>query len=305
MVIREGETRIRHYQLTLRTLQAALGVGVVVLLLPILLAAAYGATQQPAQDAAQLAQANELLVQEVTDIRKEMRRLEASVISLSAKDERYRVLANLDPLDDEVKLAGVGGPGTRTLQTSKLWQLDQDLAALTYGTSAELEALTRRANLLASSWNEASSALETQNDLWERTPSILPVKGHISSRFTYRRMHPILNVHRPHLGIDISARRGTPVMAAAKGTVRFAGDTRGDYGWMVDIDHGNGVVTRYAHLERGSIRVRRGQTVDRWDKIAEVGTTGLTTSPHVHYEVIVGGRARNPEHYVIGDVLRF
>jgi murein DD-endopeptidase MepM/ murein hydrolase activator NlpD len=101
------------------------------------------------------------------------------------------------------------------------------------------------------------------------------------------------------------ARRGTPVVAAAKGRVVYAGNTRGDYGYMIDIDHGNGVITRYAHLAASSLVVRRGQTVERWQKIAEVGSTGLVTSPSIHYEVIVNGRAVDPDEYVLSDVLRF
>jgi murein DD-endopeptidase MepM/ murein hydrolase activator NlpD len=304
MVIPEDQTNVREYRLSTRHLRTAASTAAVAVLLPITLAAAFVTKQKPLPET-DLARANELLVQEVTEIRQEMRKLESSLMQLSSKDERYRVLANLEPLDEEVKLAGVGGPGSRTLQASRLWQVDRTLAELTFGTSAELNALTRRAHLLASSWGEATGALENQIDLWERTPSIFPVKGYKTSGFTQRRMHPILNVHRPHNGVDIAARRGTPVVATAKGTVVFAGDTRGDYGWMVDIDHGNGVLTRYAHLARASVRVRQGQSVQRWDKIAEVGATGLVTAPSVHYEVIVDGRPRNPDQFVLNDVLQF
>jgi murein DD-endopeptidase MepM/ murein hydrolase activator NlpD len=304
MVIPDDQTDVREYRLSSRHLRTGVSIATLAFLLPVTLASAFATRPKPVAES-DLARANELLVQEVTDIRQEMRKLESSLIQLSSKDERYRVLANLDPLDEEVKLAGVGGPGSRTLQASRLWQVDRTLAELTFGTSAELNALTRRANLLAASWGEATSALTDQIDLWERTPSIYPVDGYKTSGFTQRRMHPILNVHRPHNGVDIAARRGTPVVATARGTVVFAGDTRGDYGWMVDIDHGNGVLTRYAHLARGSVRVRQGQTVQRWDKIAEVGATGLVTAPSVHYEVIVDGRARNPDQFVLSDILRF
>ena len=85
----------------------------------------------------------------------------------------------------------------------------------------------------------------------------------------------------------------------------FAGNSRGDYGYMVEIDHGRGVVTRYAHLGQNSVVVRRGQTVERWQKIGEVGATGLVTSPSLHYEVLVNGRAQDPLQYVIGDALEF
>lgn len=305
MVIPDDQAEVRHYRLSNRFLHGALSTAALVCLVVVTVAAGFLTKKRPVTEADRLAQANELLVREVTEMRQEMRKLESALMQLSVKDERYRILANLDPLDEEVKLAGVGGPGSRTLQTSRLWQVDRTLAELTFGTSAELNALTRRAQLLAASWGEATVAMEDQIELWERTPSIYPVKGYKTSGFTQRRMHPILSVYRPHNGVDIAARRGTAVVATAKGTVVFAGDTRGDYGYMVDIDHGNGLVTRYAHLARGSIRVREGQSIQRWDKIAEVGTTGLVSGPSVHYEVLVDGRPRNPDQFVIGDVIRF
>jgi murein DD-endopeptidase MepM/ murein hydrolase activator NlpD len=305
MVIPDDQTDVRHYRLSDRFFNTSLVTVALAVLVTVTAAAGFVAKRNPARTADQLARANELLVQEVTDMRQEMRKLESALMQLSARDERYRVLANLEPLDEEVKMAGVGGPGSRTLQASRLWQVDRGLAELTFGTSAELEALNRRAQVLATSWGEATDAMADQIDLWERTPSIYPVRGYVSSGFTQRRMHPILGVYRPHLGVDVAARRGTPVVATARGTVVYAGDTRGDYGHMVDIDHGNGVVTRYAHLARGSIRVRQGQTVQRWDQLGEVGTTGLVTNPSVHYEVIVDGRPRNPNQFVLGDVLRF
>ncbi len=305
MVVPDDRSSVRQYRLSSRAVHGVVASAALAFAVLSTLSAAFLVKRPVSADASRLAQANELLVREVTDIRREMATLESSLHELSAKDERYRVLANLEPLDDEVKLAGVGGPGTRTLQSSRLWQVDRSMASLTFSTSEELNALARRAQVLAASWNEATGALAKQVDQWERTPSIYPVRGYKTSGFTLSRMHPILNVNRPHHGVDIAARRGTPVVATASGRVVFAGDTRGDYGHMVDIDHGDGVVTRYAHLGRGSVRVRVGQTVERWEKIGEVGTTGLVSGPSVHYEVLVAGRPRNPDHFVVGDVLRF
>jgi murein DD-endopeptidase MepM/ murein hydrolase activator NlpD len=305
MVVPDDQSSVRQYRLSSRTLRTGLGSAGLALLVLTTLAAGFLTTQHRWAESSHLSRANELLVQEVREMQREMAALETSLMALSERDERYRVLANLEPLDEDVKRAGVGGPGTRTLQTSRLWQVDRSLAELTFGTSEQLTALNRRAQVLAASWNEATSALETRNETWERTPSIYPVRGYKTSGFTQRRLHPILGVHRPHLGVDIAARRGTPVVATASGRVIFAGDTRGDYGVMVDIDHGSGVVTRYAHLARGSVRVKVGQVVSRWDTIAEVGTTGMVTGPSVHYEVIVDGRPRNPDQFVVGDILRF
>jgi murein DD-endopeptidase MepM/ murein hydrolase activator NlpD len=254
---------------------------------------------------ARLERTNALLSDELASLRGEVTTLETALTDLSDKDERYRLLANLEPLDEDVKLAGIGGPGSRTVESDPLFDVDSQMAARTFAAGEELDALIRRANLLSVSWNEATDALEEQVDTWERTPSILPTHGYLSSGFSRSRMHPILNERRPHKGIDIVARRGTPVVAAAKGTVLYAGNTGGDYGYMVDIDHGNGIVTRYAHLSRHSIAVRRGDTVERWEKIAEVGSTGLVTSPSIHYEVIVNGNPQDPDKFVLGDVLRF
>lgn len=307
MVVPDDQSQVRQYRLSDRWIRSGVSGAVLVFAVLSSLSAGFFVKEDQRREAERLARANELLVAELEGIRSDMVSLETSLASLSDKDEQYRLLANLEPLDDDVKLAGVGGPGSRTVEANPLWSVDQSLADMTFGTAEDLDALIRRAQVLASSWEEASDALGEQVDLWERTPSITPVAGQswLSSRFTRNRMHPILNVSRPHKGIDIVAQRGTSVVAAAKGTVVYAGNTGGDYGWMVDIDHGNGVRTRYAHLAKSSVVVQRGQVVERWQKVAEVGSTGLVTSPSLHYEVLVHGRATDPEDFVLSDVLQF
>lgn len=305
MVVPDDHSGVKQYRLSYRAVRNTLTTVGVVLVALVSLSAGFFVQEDQRQDAKRLSRANSLLVEELEAIRTDLGVLESSLGQLSRRDEQYRLLANLEPMDEDVKLAGVGGPGTRTVEESPLWQVDRSMAEVTFGTGEELNALIRRSEVLASSWHEATRAMETQVDIWERTPSILPTRGYKSSGFSRNRMHPILNVRRPHKGIDIVARRGTPVVAAAKGTVTYAGNTGGDYGYMVDIDHGRGVVTRYAHLAKGSVVVRRGQTVDRWQKIAEVGATGLVTSPSTHYEVVVNGQARDPDQYVLADVIQF
>lgn len=308
MVVPDDRTGVKQYRLSRRGLYASMGVALLVVLVLAGFSVGFFLQESQRHEAQRLAEANTLLVQEIDEIRGDMGALETRLSNLSEKDERYRLLANLEPLDEDVKLAGVGGPGSRTVENNPLWQVDQSLAELTFGTTQDLTSLIRRAQLLSTSWDEATGSLADQVDVWERTPSILPTgeaPSYISSGFSLSRMHPILNVRRPHEGIDIVARRGTPVVAAAKGTVIYAGNTRGDYGYMIDIRHGNGVITRYAHLSANSLVVRRGQTVERWQKIAEVGSTGLVTSPSIHYEVVVNGRPVDPDQYVLSDVLRF
>jgi murein DD-endopeptidase MepM/ murein hydrolase activator NlpD len=125
-------------------------------------------------------------------------------------------------------------------------------------------------------------------------PSImesLPVVGEITSRFARARRHPLLGVVRKHAGIDIAASAGTPITAPAPGRVSYSGRKFG-YGNVVDIDHGNGVITRYAHCR--ALMVRVGDEVAAGAVIATVGRTGLATAPHLHYEVLVRGRNVNP-----------
>ena len=120
-------------------------------------------------------------------------------------------------------------------------------------------------------------------------------KGHITSRFSYKRWHPILHRYRPHLGVDWGAKRGTPLYAVAKGRVIYAGWMRG-YGKVVKIDHGRGFVSLYAHQSR--INVRRGNYVKKGQVIGRVGSTGRSTGPHLHFGLYRNGRAVNPLKYL-------
>jgi murein DD-endopeptidase MepM/ murein hydrolase activator NlpD len=131
----------------------------------------------------------------------------------------------------------------------------------------------------------------------ELTPSGiegLPVIGPIASRFSRARKHPLLHIVRPHLGVDVAAPRGTPITAPAAGVVSFVGRKFG-FGLVVEIDHGNGVTTRYAHC--GRAMVTEGARVTHGMPIATVGTSGLSTGPHLHYEVLVHGHQVDPLRY--------
>ena len=119
---------------------------------------------------------------------------------------------------------------------------------------------------------------------------VMPVSGRLSSRFGPR-VHPITGELRPHRGLDLAAPTGTPIGAMAAGTVTFAGD-RGGYGNVVIIDHGDGTETRYAHQDRMSVTV--GQTVVAGETIGTVGSTGLSTGPHLHLELRRDGEAVDP-----------
>ncbi|HCK76900.1 MAG TPA: peptidase M23 [Gammaproteobacteria bacterium] len=124
-----------------------------------------------------------------------------------------------------------------------------------------------------------------------------PVAGRqVTSGFSYNRLHPILKVRRPHLGVDYGAPRGTPIVATADGKVIRA-SRKGGYGKTIILRHGQDYRTLYAHLSRYAKGVRKGKWVKKGQIIGYVGSTGLSTGPHLHYEIHVAGKARNPESF--------
>jgi murein DD-endopeptidase MepM/ murein hydrolase activator NlpD len=124
----------------------------------------------------------------------------------------------------------------------------------------------------------------------------LPASGPITSRFSRSRWHPILRIFRPHKGVDVAAAYGSNITAPAAGRVSFVGRKLGD-GLMVELDHGNGVTSRYAHCS--AVKVRVGDFVSFGDVIALVGSSGLSTAAHVHFEVRVRGEPVDPLKYLI------
>ena len=164
------------------------------------------------------------------------------------------------------------------------------------GTRADVDSLIRSANLLAAGFDTVTSAINRNAAKLASTPSIMPTAGWLTSQFSRSRFHPILHLSRPHEGIDVAAPMGAPVVAPASGQVIFAGVERG-YGNVLQIDHGNGIITKFAHLSR--IGVRTGDRVTRGQTVAAVGNTGLSTGPHLHYEIHVNGRVVDPLTYVI------
>jgi hypothetical protein len=136
--------------------------------------------------------------------------------------------------------------------------------------------------------------LEVLSSLRSAFPQIWPVKGKLTSGYGYRRS-PISRTRKVHRGIDVAAARGTPVYAVAPGLIHTARYTSG-YGRIVVIDHGYGVKTRYAH--NSSLMVRQGQRVEAGDLISTVGSTGQSTGPHLHFELLIDDQAVDPLDYL-------
>jgi murein DD-endopeptidase MepM/ murein hydrolase activator NlpD len=275
----------------LRMVAAGIGAAAVVALL-----VGYATISRTADlsQAARLQRENSLLSQEIGELRGRLSNLADTLIRIAQRDARIRVLANLEPIDPQVQAAGIGGPTF----THALGAAVAGPAGRTEEIRVDLNALIRRANLLASSFQEAADSLSVHSARLAATPSIMPTKGWLSSAFSSMRTHPILHVARPHEGIDVTAPMGSPIEAPAGGVVLDAGWESG-YGNTVTIDHGFGIATKFAHASK--ILVKTGQRVARGERIALVGNTGLATGPHLHYEVHVNGRPVDPLKYVIPD----
>ncbi len=296
LLVSDERGPLRQFTLEARTLRSVAGgagfFGVALLVLGSVL----GLTRSESFESARLAKENTLLSQELRDIRERVQLLEGELDHLARKDSEIRVLAGMESINEEVLQVGVGGPGSPSLEDHPLYALSEERGKEAFAVTYDINALERRARLLRESLEEAADSLAAHRDILLSTPSILPTAGLLTSGFSSARMHPIHNRALPHEGIDISAPRGTPILAAANGRVRFAG-RRSGYGLMVEIDHGYGYTTVYGHASQ--VLVRNGQQVERGDVIARVGSTGLATSPHLHYEVRVGGRPVNPMNYII------
>lgn len=185
---------------------------------------------------------------------------------------------------------GVGGPDV----------LDPELNPyLRY----DLGMLNVKAKLLETQFGNLETAFKTQSNLLDSTPSILPARGWLSSGFKYR-IDPFTKKKTWHNGLDISCHMGTPVYAPANGVIIFK-DYQGGFGKLVEIDHGNGIVTRYGHLQKFKQGLKKGQHVERGDQIGYVGSTGRSTAPHLHYEISKDGKAINPMKYIIRDTQSF
>jgi murein DD-endopeptidase MepM/ murein hydrolase activator NlpD len=167
-------------------------------------------------------------------------------------------------------------------------------------SGGSVDLLIHRADQLSVNLDQVAAKLHADADKVARTPSIMPTAGWLTSQFSLSRFHPILHKYLPHLGIDIAAPYGTTIVAPAAGTVVRVGSASG-YGLVLEINHGNGILTKYGHLSRFLVRER--QLVVRGQPIAEVGNSGLATGPHLHYEVHVNGTIVDPLTYVLPSTI--
>lgn len=205
-------------------------------------------------------------------------------------DSKLRVMMNMEK---DVDLAATGGSRTDDFAKGYLPLHRQEL--LLRKINAFLKQLSDEVRLEEVQQQDLLQALRANRDILASLPTVWPVEGFLTSRFG-NRSSPFTGRPESHKGLDISARLGTPIYVPGRGKVTFAGSD-GAYGNSVVIQHGGGITTRYAHMQR--FLVKDGQIVQRGELLGFVGNTGRSSGPHLHYEVLLNGANVNPMRYIL------
>jgi murein DD-endopeptidase MepM/ murein hydrolase activator NlpD len=229
----------------------------------------------------------QIFANRIEDLKKQM-------VRLREFDAKLRIIADIGPSKVNTEFLGMGGaeaasPLEKMIENKEnpnemVKKMEQDISML---SSASLQQ--------EASFQELSDVMKEHQSLWTATPSIWPVKGWLTSGFG-NRVSPFTGEVGLHKGIDIAARPETPITAPAAGIVRYDGFESG-FGREVRVDHGYGMETIYGHMAKSAVKV--GQRIKRGDVIGYVGNTGLSTGPHLHYEVHVNSVPVNPLKYII------
>lgn len=268
------------------SLWPTLGVVAGMFALPVLIG--LGARWSAQSTVAELERSNIALQIENASYREATGELAGQISSLQAAVDSLGIQAAVDPkakaamdkLPEPVKSRAMGGGlgATPTLLSNML------APDMTFGMLSEL------LGTMASRLDIMRTGVQRRQALAAATPSIWPVSGWLTSRYGNRR-DPFTGGADFHPGLDLSAEYGQPVRATADGTIVVA-ERSGSYGNLVEIDHGYGIVTRYGHLSR--FKAMAGQQVHRGDIVGFVGSTGRSTSAHLHYEILLNGKLTDP-----------
>ncbi len=235
-------------------------------------------------------------------IEKDIEKMNGEMAYLQEKDdETYRVIFEADPIDANIRKAGVGGADRyKHLLEKGLYRKE-----LIIDTYKKIDELKGRMWVQSRSYDEILEMAAKKTKMLASIPAIQPVANkelkRLASGFGVR-YHPIYKVRKMHWGCDFSAPRGTPVYATGDGVISRTQHSRKalGYGNMIKIDHGYGYETLYAHLHK--IAVKKGQKVKRGELIGYVGNTGGSTAPHLHYEVVKDGKKVNPVQFFFHDI---
>lgn len=239
---------------------------------------------------------NRMLKEEVKTLTARLSDMSLTMDKLAERDNQLRLAVNLPRVDEDTRAIGTGG----TKQEINIGIISKDASDLISFASELLDKLDREIIFQQQSYQDIYKKSKYNKELFAHIPAIKPMTGNFSYHGFGKRLHPILGIVRPHEGVDIANDIGTPVYSTGDGVIEFAGNSASNYGVAVEVNHGFGYKSWYAHLLRPAVRV--GQKIKRGDLIAYSGNSGLSTGPHLHYEVRLNGEKKNPVVYFIDDV---
>lgn len=239
---------------------------------------------------------NRILKDQIRELAKRMTMVQQTLDYLSDRGNELRLMVDLTKIDDDTRSAAIGGSKPPTTNAF----LDGEAGEILNDSQSLIDKLNREVKLQQVSYDDVYKRLEFNKAYFTHLPAIKPMAGYYSINGFGMRIHPVLRVYRMHEGIDIINEVGTNVYCAGDGVVHFAGRTQGGYGVVIEVNHGYGYSTLYAHLSHAL--VSPGQKVKRGELIAKSGRSGLVSGPHLHYEVRLGGRKLNPADYFFDDV---
>jgi murein DD-endopeptidase MepM/ murein hydrolase activator NlpD len=212
-------------------------------------------------------------------------------------DNIYRVIFEADPIPKSIRKAGYGGVNRYKDLTG------YNNAELVISTANKVDQITKQLYIQSKSFDEIMELAKNKADMLASIPAIQPVSNkdlsRMASGYGYR-IHPIYKTRKLHAGMDFSAKTGTPIYATGDGKIIKVKRSRRGHGNHVMIDHGYGYKTLYAHMSKYT--VKKGQKVKRGDVIGYVGDTGMSTAPHLHYEVHKDGKKINPVNFYYNDL---
>lgn len=286
-------SKTRHLKIHKKTFKIALYLSAFALLSATFFFCDYIQVKKKAFELGRLRQETQSQKSQIHFFSSKLEDLEKQLSRLKDFDKKIRIIANLERGQETTSLLGMGGPSPSDIR-EKL-KNGRDDQALVQQMKADIERLQSEAVTQEVSLTEIEKNLQTSKEMLIHTPSLWPAMGWVTSAFGFR-TNPFTGLTQMHEGMDISNRVGTLVVAPADGIVSDIGNDS-VVGKIMVLSHGFGMTSRYAHLSK--VLVKIGQRVKRGDKIAEVGMTGKTTGPHLHYEVRLNGIPVNPMRYIL------
>jgi murein DD-endopeptidase MepM/ murein hydrolase activator NlpD len=286
-------SKTRHLKIRKKTVKIGLYLLAFTILSVTFFFCDYIQVKKKAYEVARLREQTEAQRSQIHFFSSKIEEMEKQVSKLKDFDKRIRVIANLERGQESTSFMGMGGPSPSDLR-EKL-KGEKDDKGLVHQMKVDVERLQSEAISQEISLSELEKVLQAKKEILVHTPSIWPVQGWVTSDFGFR-TNPFTGLTQMHEGVDISNRTGTVVVAPGNG---FVSDIGSDWvhGKFLVISHGFGMTTRYSHLNK--VLVKAGQKVKRGDKIAEIGTSGKTTGPHLHYEVKLNGIPVNPMRHIL------